>query len=684
MTQGGERGNSAPKAARTSRRKQTERVAAETLPVARVAVDISPPHLDRPFDYLVPQRLDADAVPGCRVRVRFNRKLVDGFLLERVAESDYPGKLSWLERVVSPEPVLSDDLLDLARTVAARYGGTLSDVLRLAVPPRHARVEAETPRDPAPIPDPPDAGAWSRYEHGSALLDAVGAGRGARAVWQALPGEDWPARLAEIAATAAAAGRGAVLVVPDHRDVERVERACVGLLGRDAVVALAADLGPAERYRRWLAVHRAAVRVVVGTRAAMFAPVRNLGVAIVWDDGDELHAYPQAPYPHARDVLTHRAYAAGCALVIGGFARTAEAALLVESGWAREVVANRGEVRAAAPRVTALGEDDTQLARDPAARAARLPSVAFEAARAALRDDAPVLVQVPRRGYVPALACAQCRERAHCRRCAGPLSLPGGTDDGVAKPATCRWCGAAEAGFRCPSCGGRRLRAVVVGAGRTAEELGRAFSGVTVRTSGGGEVLDTVPARAALIVATPGAEPVAEGGYGAALLLDGRALLARPDLRASEHALRVWMTAAAMVRSAREGGRVVVVADSSLQPVQALVRWDPSWYAALELAQRTELGFPPAKRVASVDGSPDAVADLLDSVELPDTGEILGPVPLGEVDEDGNAERERALLRVERTEGRLLAESMHAAQAVRAARRGTDPVRVQLDPLELL
>ncbi|MDR7303332.1 primosomal protein N' (replication factor Y) [Haloactinomyces albus] len=659
-------------------------MAAPSLPVARVAVDVSPPHLDRLFDYLISERLDADAVPGCRVRVRFNRQLLDGFLVERVAESDFPGRLSWLERVVSAEPVLSGDLLTLARSVAGRYGGTLSDVLRLAIPPRHARVEQESPWERAASPQRPPTGGWSRYQHGTSFLDAVSEGKPARAVWQALPGELWPERLAEAAATAAASGRSAVIVVPDHRDVRRLEAACAHLVGRRGVVALTSESGPAERYRRWLAVLRGAVRIVVGTRAAMFAPVHELGLAVVWDDGDELHAYPQAPYPHARDVLTHRAHAAGAALVIGGFARTAEAALLVESGWAREIVARRDDVRDAAPRVTAIGEDDKQIARDPAARAARLPSVAFEAARAALRSDAPVLVQVPRRGYVPALACARCRERARCRRCAGPLALPGGTEQGAPKPAACRWCGATEAAFRCDSCGDRRLRAVVVGAGRTAEELGRAFSGVTVRTSGGGDVLTSVPAKAALVVSTPGAEPVAEGGYGAALLLDGRALLARPDLRSSEQALRLWFAAAAMVRSARDGGRVVVMADSTLQPVQALVRWDPSWYAALELADREELGFPPAKRVASVDGSPEAVADMLDSVELPDSGEILGPVPMGEIDEDGRSDRERVLLRVPRRDGRSLADCLHSAQAVRAARKGTEPVRVQLDPLELL
>lgn len=661
-----------------------ERVAAPTLPVARVLVDVPlPAHLDRPFDYLLPERLDADAVPGCRIRVRFRGRLVDGFLLDRQQTSEFQGTLAWVERVLSPEPVLSPALLELARGVAGRYGGMLADVVRLVIPPRQAKAEKEAPREPAPAPSRPSAEPWSRYQHGVSFLDAVGSGRPARAVWQALPGEDWPARLAEAAATTAAAGRGAVLVVPDHRDVKRLQVACARLVGESGVVALSADLPPGERYKRWLAVLRGAVRVVVGTRAAMFAPVHDLGLAVVWDDGDDLHSYPQVPYPHVRDVLTHRAHGAGAALMVGGFARTAEAALLVESGWAQEIVAHRDDVRAASPRVTSIGEDDTQIARDPSARAARLPSVAFEAARAALGAGAPVLVQVPRRGYVPALSCGDCRERARCRRCAGPLALPGGTDAGVPKPAACRWCGASEAAFRCGSCGSRRLRAVAVGAGRTAEELGKAFSNVPVRTSGAGEVLATVPAKPALIVSTPGAEPVAEGGYGAALLLDGRTLLSRPELRSAEAALRLWFTAAGMVRPARDGGRVVVMADSSLQPVQALVRWDPAWFARLELGEREELGFPPARRVAAVDGTPEAISSLLDVTELPASGEILGPVPLGEVDEDGNSDRERALIRVSRSEGRALADALRDAQAVRAARKATE-LQVRMDPLEML
>ena len=127
---------------------------AATLPVARVAVDVALAHLDRPFDYRVPAHLDDVAVPGVRVRVRFAGRLVDGFLLERVGDSDHVGQLAWVDKVVSPEPVLTGEVAALCRAVADRCAGVMADVLRLAVPPRHARVEAEAPAEPGGDPEP--------------------------------------------------------------------------------------------------------------------------------------------------------------------------------------------------------------------------------------------------------------------------------------------------------------------------------------------------------------------------------------------------------------------------------------------------------------------------------------------------------------------------------------------------
>ena len=110
-------------------------------PVARVLPMLGVPHLDRLFDYAVPADLDAHAQPGVRVRVRFSGRLVDAFVIERRRRSDHPGELRPLERVISPIEVLPQPLWQLVNTLADRYAGVRSDILRSAVPSRHASAE---------------------------------------------------------------------------------------------------------------------------------------------------------------------------------------------------------------------------------------------------------------------------------------------------------------------------------------------------------------------------------------------------------------------------------------------------------------------------------------------------------------------------------------------------------------
>lgn len=719
------------------------------LPVARIAVDVPLAHLDRPFDYLVPQGMHEQAVPGARVRVRFAGRDVDGFVLERVTASDHTGRLERIRRVVSPEPVLAPQVLEVARAVADRYAGTLADVLRLAVPPRHAATEAEQvpPSEPEPLPAP-DPEPWSRYAGGAALLDAVRERRPARAVWAALPG-GWTAEVVELVLVAAQSGRGALVVVPDQRDVDRLDAAVTARLGSGHHVALTAGLGPAERYRRFLAVARGHVRIVLGTRAAVFAPVQDLGLVLVWDDGDDSLAEQRSPYPHAREVCLLRATRAGAeqppVLVVGGHSVTAEGALLVESGWAQAVRADRVTVRAAAPRIST--PSGSPQGEDPLASAARLPTAAWRVAREAL-ERGPVLVQVPRVGYVPSLSCGGCRTPARCRQCEGPLALPGSGGGGAraagdgqqAHAPRCGWCGAGAVGWACPRCHDRRLRAVSIGAERTAEELGRAFPRTRVLQSSGERRRTTVPDRPALVVATPGTEPVAEGGYAAALLLDTGALLTRPSLRAQEEAYRRWLGAASLVRPAPAGGAVVVVADPGLPVVQALVRWDPFGAASAELADRAPLALPPTARVAVLTGPPAAVSDALSDLRrlLADAG-AADDVRIGAVLEvepppgppatqrratRGAAGRSgagrtatraaavhpevaarsevaapsetaaagaarpaepvgRAMVRAPRSRAAALSRALSALQALRSARRDVAVVRVQVDPVDL-
>lgn len=670
---------------------------APSRPIARVLPLLGLAHLDREFDYRVDAAQDESAQPGVRVRVRFAGRLVDGYLIERCETTDHPGKLGWLERVVSPEPVLTPDLLRLSRAVADRYAGTLTDVLRLAIPPRHARTEQAAPKEPPPpIQQAPDLAGWAEYAHGERFIAAIDSGAAPRAAWQALPGADWPRRLAELACHTVVSGKSVIMVVPDQRDLNRLETACAELLG-EHVVALAAGLGPSARYRRWLQVLRGGATVTIGTRSAIFAPARDLGLIVVWDDGDESMCEPRAPYPHTREVAVLRAHDAAAAVVIGGYSRTAETQALVDSGWAHDLVAPRNLVRERMGRVIALSDSDERIARDRLARAARIPTIAFDTARRALAAGRPVLVSVPRRGYVPALACASCGQPARCRRCHGPLQLtaPQGRSDSAQAEMLCRWCGHGQHPFRCTDCGGTRARAIVVGAKRTAEELGRAFPGVAVVTSGGSTIVDDVPDGARLVVATPGAEPVAEAGYGAALLLDTWAMLGRADLRAGEEAARRWLGIAAQVRS---DGTTVLLADAGLPVVQAVIRFDPVGFAGQELAGRGEVGLPPAVTMASIDGAVGDITDFVSMIELPDGVDVLGPVelPVGARPPAGSRGKndgaagyqeppdvQRILLRINRGRGRELAAALRTAQVLRATSRATGTIRVQIDPQQI-
>ncbi|MEP7091496.1 MAG: primosomal protein N', partial [Nocardioidaceae bacterium] len=655
--------------------------AAPELPVARVLVDVALAHLDRPFDYLVPARMHESVVPGSRVKVRFAGQDVHGFVLDRVEHSEHAGRLAPLRRAVSAEPVLSPAVARLSGLVAARYAGTRSDVLRLAVPGRHATTEKQESVSAPPLDSVPDAlraahEAWAPYERGPAFVAGLGAGKSPHAVWSAMPGASWPTLLAEAAASTLASGRGSLICVPDHKDVARVDAALTAVLGPGRHVVLTADAGPARRYRAFLAVVRGAVQVVLGTRAAAFAPVRDLGLLALWDDGDDLYAEPRAPYPHTREVLLLRAREEQCAALVGGFARTVEGAYLLRTGWAHELAADRATLRATAPQVSITGATDRELERDPHARTARLPRTAYDAIRAGLALG-PVLLQTPRQGYVTALACDSCRTPARCPVCAGPLQLTA-----AHRPPSCRWCGTEQHAWACSECSGHGLRAPVLGDQRTAEEIGRAFPQVPVRTSAGDRVLAGVDPGTAVVVATPGAEPVVEGGYACVVLLDTWLMLSRTDLRTAEEALRRWLGAAALARPAEAGGRVVAVGEPSHPALQALVRWDPAGFARRELEERRSAHLPPASRLASLSGPDVDVTSALDSLRLPRGGEVLGAVPLAVGTQPDEPSTLRAVIRVPRAAGDELSRTLVEMQGVRSARK-LPPVRVQVDPVAL-
>lgn len=657
------------------------------LPVAQVLVDTGLVHLDRPFEYLVPEELDEAAVPGARVKVRFAGRDRPGYLLGRSEVAEHRGRLAPLRTVVSDEPVLTPQVLELARRLATQQAATTGDVLRLAIPPRHARAEKAlslappparapgTPTEQAGESDPP--AVWGRYHAGAAWWSRVASGESPRAAWLAAPsrpaGEDWPTALAEAARGALLSDRGSILVVPDQRDVARVDAALTETLGPDQHVRLTADQGPQARYTAWLKVLRGHVRVVVGTRAAAYAPVRDLGLVAWWDDGDDLHLEPRSPYVHVRDVLTVRADIEASAVLVGGLTVSTETATLLSSG--RVHLIGGRLPRREAPRVLVAGEGSDEERDGPGARA-HIPSSAHRAASRALAHG-PVLLQVPRRGYLPAMSCADCRAPARCPECRGPLALPS-----PGRAPECGWCGRSPSGFVCPHCEGRRLRAGVIGARRTAEEIGRSFPGTRVITSGGGQVHERVAGEPSLVVATPGAEPVADGGYAAVLLLDAWASLDRPDLRAAEEAVRRWFAAAGLARSWTDGGVVVLCGAPghvTIPPVEALVRWDPEWFASRELAERSELSLPPTTWTAEVTTERRRVEPVEHAVRsVAPVAEILGPLPVSGADE-----KRRLVIKAPFSAGPLVAAALKDLRAGESAHKAAELTAVRVGHLDV-
>ena len=553
-------------------------------------------------------------------------------------ESAYLGDSAPVSTSDAPESAASEHVASESTESGPSTASTASSAATSSATDPYAWLA--TPGAPAPFvldppalnPDVPDAASvFSDYENGAEFIEDVAAGAATRAVMTVLPGHlehTWADVLATALAAAAASGRGAIAVVPTAKNLDLLEAALAERLPADSFVRLSSDSTPHTRYHGFVKARLGQVPVVIGTRAAAYAPVANLGLVVCWDDGDSSLVEQRAPYCHARDVLLLRASAENTAALFAGFSMSSEAARLVRTRWASHVRAPRALVRDYSPRIFSTGSE-FELARDPLAAMARIPHLAFEHARRALARG-PVLVQVARSGYIPSFSCERCRMPARCGECSGPLSVASGSS-----VPSCSWCGHLAQQWRCSECGFTHWRYSAAGATRTAEELGRAFPNVPVISSAGDHVRASVGPEPALVVATPGAEPVAFGGYAAALLLDADKMLRFDSLRAPEAALRRWLNAAALVRPAALEGTVVTTASPS--PVeQALVRWDPAWFARQELEERAQTGLPPAVRTAAVTGAEADVRafmeEFLGSSALPERVReqlrIVGPVPL--------------------------------------------------------
>lgn len=651
---------------------------AQGRPVAHVLLDSALPQLDHLFDYAVPRELADELRVGQRVRVPFRSqsRRSHGYVVGFAEKSDFGGQLQAIADIVGPVPQLPPKLWRLARAVADRAGGSASDILRLAIPPRMVRAEKQhLAASSATAPGAGEANGDAGEGDSSSEKHLFSASeverettelllRGERLAITASHGPErlttgewvggWAVRLARTALEVFSRGRSAILVAPDYRDVDQLADALASL-GHPDVVRVDSRQSGSARYASFLRALDDVPRIVLGNRSAIYAPAHRLGAILLWDDGDPLLSEPLAPYVHARDAalvrasIEHEGEDDRVGLVFAAHTRSMEVQRLIDIGYV--------QAESVPPRRTRVIAADAVQHHD--ADFARVPEFAARTIREGL-SEGPVLVQVATPGYAPVAVCAECGERARCLACAGPIGFRG------VQQATCRWCGEHAGSWRCSECGGTRLSQRGAGSERTAEQFQRQFPGTRLVLSDGAHPHERVDSRPTLVVATRGAEPIAAGGYRAVVLLDADRLLGLESLRAAEDCMRWWQNAAAL---AAPDARCVLASGSG-PAVQAFVTGRIEEWLRAELHDRQLLRYPPAVRVASVTGGRPEVDRALAALgNLPGV-DTLGPTPVTERPHRGgdqSANLVRAIVRFDYGQGAEVAKRLRGALVADAA-----------------
>ena len=594
---------------------------------ARVIVDVAPAHLDRPFDYLIPAGMQV--VPGQQVRVVFAGRRRAAWVVDLADSAETaPERIREIAAVEGDEPWFDESDLQLYRWVARRYGATLADVLRHALPRRIAAVEREPLFTDFPLKSMPQvrfprkieqglpcaAPGWKPYNASELLRATAERNKGAPAAWlRVLPGDDPAALVADLANRTLFSGRGVLVLAPDPAST--LPDAALQLAERDG-----ADWrtdSERNRYRAFLRGRRGMARVVAGERSAVFAPVDDLGLVVVDDEANPAYKERRSPRHNAREVALARARMAGATCVLLGDLPSANLARLIGDGHVGVVAGDRAEERRRAPRIEVVDLSDPR----PGTRRARFSDVAARALTDVVRSEGAAVVLASRGGQGAALICRSCRRRLTCPVCAGSLSVKRDSDDW--RCPACDWVGPP---FACVDCGDERFAPLAAGAGRLAAELRRSHPQADVERMEGFDAPGPKH-RPAVGVMTRGSvvdRPrwLRGGTSDVVVIPDADAMLLRPGYDAAEDALRLWFAVA------RWTPRVVLqTREPNHHAVQALVRWDAQGFWERELEAREALRFPPAAaliRLRAVD-APSAVS-VGDQVRAALAGEeVLGP-----------------------------------------------------------
>jgi len=559
---------------------------AERLPVARIRVDTGVFHLDQLYDYVVPEKLSELISAGFRVQLPFGNRETEGIVVERVSNPERAGTLKPITKVLSPHCVATPSTLALIDKAAEFYCCNPWDLVRSAIPPRVASVDKELSTSQAPT----QSKTRSNVRTFQSFQPFLASDR----------------QVPEIIQDFIKSG-SVLIVAPDEKDVDRL---ISGLsLEYENVLRLSSSSTREERYRNFLLAMRLETSIVVGTRSAIFTPVNNLAAIIIYKESSPDHFDLRSPGWNSSTIARMRSEIEGVGLVFTGFTPSIRVAYEIDR---RSIKFNTQRTQV---NVQAFTPSEGTL----------LPGRVYSEIKKALKKG-PVLFVAPRKGYGNALLCAHCRNVALCK-CGGRLSV---ASKEVAP--TCVHCGTGFPAWRCTFCDRDKQYLAGRGIERAAEEIARAFPGFPVVISAGEVIKESVEAKPALVLATPGAQPYVAGGYAAVVVLDAIRFFSHTDLNGQERARELLFETASLVN---RNGQVLLVLDDSHPIVAALSRWNIAPLLKRELAERAELMLPPSVMSAVLVMEQSAAAAIVSGLRkalqddrLPSSTRIFGPTIL--------------------------------------------------------
>ena len=266
---------------------------------------------------------------------------------------------------------------------------------------------------------------------------------------------------------ALARGRTAMVLVPEIALTPQLLRIFASHFGDDIAV-LHSSLRAGERYDEWKRVRSGQARVVIGTRSAVFAPLRNLGLLILDEEQESTYKSENVPKYHARDVAKYRCAQNDALLVLGSATPSVESMYHARRGDYRLFTLRRRYNEQAMPEV--LIADMKQELR--AGNGTSLSGPLRAGLAAAMEAGEQSILFLNRRGASRMVTCGECGEVPTCPRCSVHLTYHSANGRLM-----CHYCGHSEPlPDACPSCGGA-LNFLGYGTQKVEEELHAAFPG---------------------------------------------------------------------------------------------------------------------------------------------------------------------------------------------------------------